>query len=378
MLELLLGAADDGGSDATFNVVPNTTNINEGGTVEFTIYPYNYIPGKEYGWSVGGSIDRDHIDGEHRGTIVFNGNEPVTVSVKTLTDEFKGENETLKLLIHSSINSSYVIGSSPDVIVFFTTHPTGNLVKSTIGVEEWVVPDGVTVINAVCIGAGQGGDGTPRGEGGAGGDLRWRNKIYVVPGETLTLEVGKGGINSTNPNLRVGGSTSIKRGDTVILRAGGGGSSGESTRFSENVGGGNGGYGGPGGEHGPGGGGGCGGYSGNGGNGGNANLEPTKGEGGGGGGGAYYLTESNNSHHATAGGGVGFDGQGEDGSAGVTNDPMSGGGGGSGGSTGTWIITGTFGGGGRGQSSNVQFGSVNGANGALQLIWGPGREFPNG
>lgn len=376
MLEAMLGAAGNGAERVYFTVIPNATFFNEGSAIEFTIYPDNHIEGYEYAWSLAGSIQEEHIDGPVSGTVTFTGNDPVVVTVQTLSDEFKETDETVVLQMHPNVNSSVVVGESTLVNVVYSSRPTGSHLQVATEVRDWIVPEDVTEISVVCIGAGQGADATSRGRGGSGGDLRWRNKIPVFPGETLTLEVGLGGANSTDLGERQGGSTSIKRGDSVLLRAGGGGSA-DSTRLSETVGGGNGGRGALGGEEGPGGGGGAGGYTGNGGVGGNRLVDSQPGEGGAAGGGSYYNTESNNSHHATPGGGVGIYGQGNNGVAGTRGDPLKGGGGGSGGETGTWTITGIYGGGARGQSSNVNFGAVTGGNGAIHIVWGPARLFPN-
>ncbi len=377
MLETLLGAAGNSAPGVSFTVTANASSFNAGNPVEFTIVPENPILGYEYSWSVAGSLPPELVDGPTSGTFSFSDDTPAIVEITTLADEFKDTDETLVLNVHPSASSSTVVASSNPVDIVYSTHPEGNHLQVAAEIRQWTVPPEVTKISAVCVGAGQGADGTPRGKGGNGGDLRWRNDIPVVPGETLTIEVGKGGTNSTDLATRQGGSSFLKRGDSILLAAGGGGTT-DSSDLTDTIGGGDGGIGAEGGENGPGGGGGAGGYSGNGGNGGNAVLDATGGEGGAGGGGSYYLTESNNSHHATPGGGVGLYGQGPSGAAGVRGDTANAGGkGGSGGADGTWITAGLYGSGARGVSSNNFFGAVNGANGAVRIIWGPGRDFPN-
>lgn len=376
MLESLLGAAGNSAPGVSFNVTPNATSFNSGNTIEFTITPDNPIPGFEYGWSVAGTIGAELISGPLSGTVTFTDNQPVVVSVTTLADEFKDTSETLALQMHPNATSTTVLSKSKDVTIVYSSHPTGEHIQVATGVRQWVVPAEVYEVSVVCVGAGQGADGVPRGRGGDGGDLRWRNVIAVVPGESLTIDVGAGGTNSADLMTRQGGSSSIKRGDGVLLSAGGGGSA-DSSRLSETIGGGDGGRSALGGENGPGGGGGAGGYSGNGGDGGNLLIESQPGQGGAAGGGSYYVTESNGSHHSTPGGGVGLNGQGSNGVAGIRGDANNGGGGGSGGNTGTWVAAGVYGGGARGLSSNSYFGAVNGANGAVRIIWGPGRNWPN-
>jgi hypothetical protein len=160
----------------------------------------------------------------------------------------------------------------------------------------WIVPEGVYEISAVCVGAGGGGYNTSNGGGGgAGGDLRWRIKIPVTPGESLTVTVGNGGAGGVGATAaQPGGITGIYRGGTPLLVAAGGAAgsdadtnastlppqraqNGTSTTIAlPNVGGGLGGRGGW--EKGPdqaGGGGGAAGYSGPGGSGGHADERQT-------------------------------------------------------------------------------------------------------
>lgn len=376
MLEMMVGAAGGKTVTATFKITPSGYSYSEGSELTFTVEPVNHIKNHAYHWSLGGSVDSTMIDGVASGMLVFRDDGPQTVRIKTHADEFKEDDETMTFQVRHSENG-VVLGESPIVNIIYSSLPTGQHTQVATGQRSWVVPEGVTELSAVTVGAGQGADGVPRGRAGDGGALRWRNRIPVTPGETLTLEVGTGGRNSTDPQTRQGGNTTIYRGDTVILRAAGGGNVGSTNINGTTVGGGDGGRGALGGEHGPGGGGGAGGYTGHGGVGGNALVEARDGDGGGAGGGNYYATPANDSHHATAGGGVGLEGQGEDGKAAVRGEAMTGGGGGSKGANGDWITAGAYGGGGRGQSSNVTFGSVNGANGAIRLIWGPSRTYPS-
>ena len=120
------------------------------------------------------------------------------------------------------------------------------------GTSSWTVPNGVTSISAVAVGAGGGGFGYWNYDAntirtmtsGAGGDLRWVEDVTVTPGETLTVTVGakgdkasvSGGAygNYTN-NSTAGGSSSIARDTTILLRGKGGSASGQ-TNSDSNVG----------------------------------------------------------------------------------------------------------------------------------------------
>lgn len=236
---------------------------------------------------------------------------------------------------------------------------------------DWTVPDGVYAISVVCIGGGQ-----PSGSGNIngrdGGDLRWRNKIPVTPGEVLRIRASV----ATNYLTFAGQASNIVRKESgeILLQAGGGGNTQElSTPLGDGVGGGNGGKGNMRG------GGGAGGYSGNGGNG-SSNEQGYPGTGGAGGGGCYYVY--NGTTYGGGGGGTGVHGEGPNGIGGTGGSTPSS----SGGRSGSWFSTtpsaqkplnangpngGDFGGGAGGSSG------YNGSRGAVRIIWGKGREFPS-
>lgn len=91
------------------------------------------------------------------------------------------------------------------------------------------IPDNVTSIAALAIGAGGGGGGcssvaTASAGGAGGGALSYSNAITVTPGETLTVLVpngaAAGGTGGTNGSA--GLTASIARGATILLSADGG------------------------------------------------------------------------------------------------------------------------------------------------------------
>lgn len=253
------------------------------------------------------------------------------------------------------------------LVSFFTSRQGPTTAFSNPGTYTTTVPDGVTMMSAVCIGGGGGGAGgsnssTLGSGGGGGGGLSW-GVFSVNPGDILRIVVGAGGAGgATGGNGGSGGVSSLtldtRSGVSInepILQAGGGNggtrttlnSGGEggtgnlattnSSNFSVYLrGGGNGGNGGSANSSsiGAGGGGGAGGYNGNGGNGGgtNPNTAPTAAalnSGGGGGGGS----SSSGSATGYGGGGVGafgYPGTGQGGAG--SNDTGGGGTGGSGGS----------------------------------------------
>ena len=159
-------------------------------------------------------------------------------------------------------------------------YPAGETVYTTAGTYTFIVPEGVTQVAAVCVGAGHSST-----SGGDSGNSSFGSYIIAeAGGKTYNGGMTYGGIYYPLPSTKSGTNSS------------GGGS------------GGNGGYGGS--NYG-GGGGGTGGYSGAGGN------FNSAGQGGGGGGGAS--TAGDSGWYASGGGGVGLFGQGTSGPAPVLN-----------------------------------------------------------
>lgn len=285
---------------------------------------------------------------------------------------------------------------------FFRNQPVSEQQFTTTGTNTFTVPADVRNISVVCVGAGGGGgDGGANAEtpGGGGGALAWVSNLPVTPGESLTIVVGAGGAGGATG---VAGSSYIARGSTILMTAFGGTNGGTTANAASKAGGtfsfgsgvlgvagigtggGNGGAGGgaTNASGGNGGGGGAGGYSGAGGAGGDgatASADGSDGTGGGGGGGE--ASAAGNNTGAGGGGGIGILGEGAIGIGGTGNvsDFGAGGSGGNdgtigGGSAGNGA-GGLYGGGGGGSSGGGTPGT--GANGAVRIVWGPARYYPN-
>lgn len=284
--------------------------------------------------------------------------------------------------------------------VEFETGIIAEDVYTTPGTYTWVAPSNVTNVSVVCVGpGGSTRDVTSQAEQAAGaGALAWKNNISVSPGSSYTIQVGSTDYGtSTTPSTAFGvtanggetspGSALCPTNNTPQF--GGGGQGGT---FSGADGGGNGGDGGGYGTntYEPGGGG-AGGYSGKGGDGGNAearsfndcgaggdNYDGEPGSGGAAGGGR--------GGGGNSGPGVGIFGQG---SSGGSDGP------GSGGTrelSSTDILNvyqypvdpntanddngGAFGGGAGGMGSSPRDRRYGGP-GAVRIIWGGDRSFPN-
>lgn len=100
--------------------------------------------------------------------------------------------------------------AAPTVIFFNTT-----------GTTSWTVPSGVTAVDYLVV-AGGGGGGYYGGGGGAGGVIT--GALTPVSG-SVTVMVGAGGAGSTNPNTRGQNGGNSVFGSFIAIGGGGGGSS---------------------------------------------------------------------------------------------------------------------------------------------------------
>ena len=276
--------------------------------------------------------------------------------------------------------------------IILETTPTGQAEYTSPGTYTWTAPTAVRSVCVVCVGGGGGSQQTWAYYGGAGGGLGWKNNISVTPGQNYTIQVGSAGAYGSG----AGGNSFFVDTSTVSGYGGGNGSSGTNTS-GPNSNGYGGGYIGDGGGAGGNsnswaGGAGAGGYSNSGGN----PSENWMSAGGGGGhGGDYYSS----TYGTGAGGGVGIYGRGSNGQGcynpwagnyGAPNNSYGGGGlGGSGGGRGYYgqspwssapesynnIIGGTYGGGAGG--AGTSYGGGPGGPGAVRIIWGNNRAFPD-
>ena len=259
----------------------------------------------------------------------------------------------------------------------------------------WVAPAGVTSVSVVCIGAGGGATGMTAdysqifGASG-GGELRWKNNITVIPGNSYTVLVGNGGrVGLNNGTTSTAGGTSSFNSTSCVANGGGRGpqrtDGGAGGSGGTGDGGGNGGAGGDAGPGRMGGGGGAGGYSGNGGAGGignDSNQALTYGQSGAGGGGGGANGGTPSSYAGGFGGGTGIYGQGVSGAGGQSGGFSYAGTGSSQGANGDPAVAGSGVGYGGGVVSSANFGGSGlpyygkGTPGAVRIIWGPGRAFP--
>ena len=260
----------------------------------------------------------------------------------------------------------------------------GEQLFDTPGADTFTVPPGVFKIHVVCVGAG--GSATARG-GGGGGGLAWTNDISVFPGQVYDINVGNGFLLPTGslPNGQVSDPSWFGN-PTRLCEAGGGAAmtfpgsltfGGVGGTVIVGDGGGDGGRGGGNGTNmsgDAGSGGGAGGYTGNGGIGVNSSNPGGSGAGGAGGAGGCGGSGDN---PAWGGGGVGVLGEGPSGAGGGLNQNGFGGSGGENGGAGDYRLGGIYGGGSAGADDNDTNVAFRGKQGAVRVIWGSGRSFPD-
>lgn len=274
----------------------------------------------------------------------------------------------------------------------YTARPS-QVVFTTTGVTQWIVPPGVFSISAFMVSGGQGGGaGTVAngvgGYGGQGGSTLWVEKIPVSPGLIVAVTVGAGGTPGTFSNLAgfpAGGPSGIIAGTFscninnagvaavsagAIWSKGVGGLGGQKAGFGSWAGGG----------------GGAGGYgtvdntdtSANGGTGedGDQYGEATA-NGGGATGGRRGTSGFVGTKFAGGGGGVGLLGRGTTAVRSIIF-PAGAGLGGSGGANGISGTGGLYGGGGGGGGAAGEFNGQGGpgGQGAVRIIWGSTRYYP--
>ena len=301
---------------------------------------------------------------------------------KPTTKTFAGGGGSYGTLYQSNVGTLTVTGSNTfaDIIVGASVIPYGQDAYTTPGTYSWTAPINVTSVCVVCVGGGGGGrwNSSSGGGGGAGGGLGWKNDILVTAGLSYTVVVGAGSIASGS-TAATGGTSYFINASTTVAGLGGGGASGTSGGAGGTYvgdGGGNGGNGGGGSTDGSGGGG-AGGYTGNGGAGANAPNPAVAPAGSGSGGGAGGGGTSEGTGTGP-GGGVGILGQGLSGIGAIAGSDTGPGGAGSGGSIGSAVtgVGGLYGGGGSGADFTQTAGYGSGGDGAVRIIWGPGRAYP--
>ena len=392
---LVSGAS--GGSGPVLSASKNIAE--EGDEVQFILYVPDGIEGTTYGYTITGITQNDLFYGTLTGNFTLDSLQGAQVSIILARDDAV-EVETITMTLDES-------GASVQVTIDDTTIPVGEVQYIIPGTYSWTCPAGVTSVSAVCIGAGGGAPywvgGNNGGTGGGGGALGYKSNIAVTPGQNYTVVVGGGGSGllgtatsggvsyfSSQAVVSAGGGQrgKFQNGTTQIPGAafdsatwvGDGGANGGATGAMRGD------------AYRAGGGGGDGGYGGTGGTGGgayalNSYEAGSQGIYSGGGGGTY----GGSAGRGGAGGGTHIFGR----TAALAYNAGVGGAyrssGGSGGDGGAYSLEFwdalTDGEGDPVPSANMRYGGgagaknngagSNGSSGAVRIMWGPGRSFPD-
>jgi hypothetical protein len=384
--------------------------VEEGGEFYFTLYFPGGVAGTTYPYTITGISQEDLFYGTLTGNFTLDSVERAQVNI-TLARDSDVEVETITMTVDS-------LGLSVNVTIDDTSIPIGEISYIIPGTYSWTCPTGITSVSAIAIGAGGGAPywtsgntggswsaGNRSGTGGGGGACGYTNNIAVTPGQTYSVVVGAGG--SGLSGSATSGGLSYFNSQAVVSGSGGLQGNLQGTEFQQTAGAappaafvGDGGA--AGGWTGnahyasfrAGGGGGAGGYGGNGGAGGGAYQATSTEAGGqgiysGGGGGAYGGTNG----RGGAGGGSRIFGRTSalSFSVGVGGAYRNAGGQAVDGkayslSTERWDGL-TDGAGTAVQSAQMRYGAgsgasniggpTNGSSGAVRIMWGPGRSFPD-
>ena len=270
--------------------------------------------------------------------------------------------------------------------------PPGQVLFDTPGTTTWTVPNGVTSVSVVCIGAGNNGGQNGGRDAGGGGALVYGNNIATTPGATINLQVGE--------MAHMYEDTWFSSSGVLLAEGGEGGGTAATTSGSAKTAGNDGGIRGTGvsswGHKYGGGGAGAGGYTGAGGAGGNASSGPGAAGYNDAAGGGGSSSATGGSQCYSGGGGGGSDVFGTQGNASNGNARTTGGSGGTNGaqggrggsgqgnlgyndvSTSAYMPGPGYGGGVGSKSSSTGCATFVARHGAIRIIWpGDTRSFPS-
>jgi len=250
----------------TTTTVPQAPTINSVTRTSSTVVTLSYTAG-----ATGGSAITSYtVTSSPSISLSYNASNPTTLTGTYALDQAY----TFTMTATNANGTSLSSNTSTSIVPNFSP---GN--QTFLSSGTFTVPPGVTSISAVAIGGGESGTTSESGgDGGNAGSLRYATSIAVTSGESLTISVGTGGAAGTTTK-NPGGQSSISRGATALLVAGGGANTSGQSTIAGNIGGGNGGAGSNPASNISGGGGGTGGYSGNGTAGGTTPTAPTAGTG---------------------------------------------------------------------------------------------------
>jgi hypothetical protein len=201
-------------------ITQDTTSVNEGSSVTFTVSSY-VTDGTVLNWttSAGPGLNAaDFTDGVLTGTVTITAN--TGTIVRTLVNDLSTEGpetfyivigtSTTPLLSYSGLITVNDTSTAPVIVApetlyqFFTS-------------QSWTVPSGVTSLTFLTIGGGGGGGSTidgvywpeAGGGGGAGGAIYQPYVTSVSSGEVVEMTIGAGGAGGAGGQGANGGNTLV-------------------------------------------------------------------------------------------------------------------------------------------------------------------------
>lgn len=207
---------DTSNSPITYNLVATTAAVNEGGSFDIDLVVENGIPGVTLPYTITGISANDLTTGSLTGNYVTGS---VTRQSFVVSEDFSTEGAETFLMTLTSISG---VTASVTINDTSTTLVAGDEVITATGAGTFTIPADVTSISIMAVGAGAGsgttaalGAGQVTGGGGAGA-VGILNNLSVVPGQTLTYNIGAGGAGNNN-----GGDTTVSYGGTTYTAGGG-------------------------------------------------------------------------------------------------------------------------------------------------------------
>jgi hypothetical protein len=135
-----------GGLPATYSITPNSTSVDEGSTLIFTVNTTNIEWGTSINYSISGISSADISDAKSSGTttIVQNGlNGIATVVINIAADKLTEGNETLILSVGSA-TASAVINDTSKAVVINETHSLAVIVDKGVISSSAILLKGLT------------------------------------------------------------------------------------------------------------------------------------------------------------------------------------------------------------------------------------------
>ena len=212
---LLLGSA--GASGPSYTITANTTSLNEGTGVIFTVTAAGMTANQALYWQVVGIgsnvVANDFSSGSLTGTFTktanTTGHDFLTLVTKADYLEAAEGAEEFYVRLRLTNSSGAVVSTSGTVTINDTANPqaaAGQVAYTTPGTYTFVAPQ-TTTYCILCVGGGGGGAVGDGPDGGGGGALSYINGYSLTAGQSYTVVVGGGGAGGDGANATTKGTS---------------------------------------------------------------------------------------------------------------------------------------------------------------------------